>query len=188
VRRHFWLTVGSAGLAFVIQIALDFIPVVGLIATTLMIMVLWGGVDWLYLKLARGQPAAFGDTFAGFARAFVPLMALSVLTMVLVPIGLLLCVLPGIYLMAVWMLFPALLIMDKRMDFWPAMELSRRMVHKHFWPVIGLLAVTFLVFFAGLLLCVVGLFLTMAVSNAAIIYAYEDLFCDRAGPSHRASQ
>ena len=74
------------------------------------------------------------------------------------------------------MLFPTLLIMDKKMDFWPAMELSRKVVNQHLWPVLGLLGISFLIFLGGVLLCVVGSFVTLAIANAAIIYAYEDLF------------
>jgi uncharacterized membrane protein len=179
VKRHFWLTVGTSSAAFLLQLLVEFIPILGWILSTVFIMVLWGGVDWLFLKLARGQPASFGDMFSGFSTAFVPLMLLSVITMTLVPMGCLLCVVPGLYLMAVWMLFPVLLIMDKRMDFWPAMELSRKMVHKHFWQVFGFMMMTLLIFFAGVLLLGVGIFLTAAITNGAFIYAYEDLFGPR---------
>jgi hypothetical protein len=176
VRNRFWLTVGSVTVAFILQMVVEVVPVAGWIAGTLLAMVLWGGVDWLYLKALRQEPATFGDTFSGFSRAFVPLLILSVITMTLVPMGLLLCVLPGVYLMAIWMLFPALLIMDKKMDFWPAMELSRKMVNKHFWPVIWLMLATFVISFAGLLLLLVGVFITLAIGTAAIVAAYEDLF------------
>jgi hypothetical protein len=176
VKQHFWLTVGTAFLAFVLQTLVELVPCIGPMITTVFAMVLWAGVDWLYLKLARGQPATFGDMFSGFRRALVPLMIFSVLTMVLVTMGIFLCLAPGLYLMTVWMMFPTLLIMDKGMDFWPAMELSRKMVHKHFWPVFGLLMVSLVLFFAGLLLLVVGVFVMLAISTAAIVYAYEDIF------------
>ncbi len=176
MRRHFWLTAGTVSLAFVMQIVVELVPLLGWMAVTVLAMVLWGGVDWLLLKLARGQPACFGDMFSGFSTAFMPLMLLSVITMTLTPMGLLLCVLPGIYLMAIWTLFPALLIMDRKMDFWPAMELSRQVVHKCFWPVIGLAVVCLLLFLAGLLCVGIGVFVTLPWTSAAVIYAYEDLF------------
>ncbi len=184
VASRFWLTVGTLTVAFLLQIVVESIPLLGWIAGTLLAMVLWGGVDWLYLKTLRGQPASFGDTFAGFSRAFVPLMLYSVITMTVVPMGLLLCIAPGLYLMAIWMMFPALLIMDKGMDFWPAMELSRKMVHKHFGPVFGLLLVCFVIGFGGVLLCVVGVFVTLAITSAAMVVAYEELF----GPRPAISQ
>jgi len=179
VKRHLWLTVAPASLALVLQLLVEFIPLLGWMLTTVFAMVLWGGVDWLVLKLARGQPASFGDMFAGFTRALVPLLILSVITMVLVPMGLILCLAPGLYLMAIWMLFPVLLIMDKGMDFWPAMELSRKVVHKHFWPVFAFLMLSFVVFLGGLLLLGVGIFLTTGLTTAATIYAYEDIFGER---------
>ena len=184
VWSRFWLTVGTVTVAFLLQVVVEVIPVVGWIAGTLLAMVLWGGVDWLYLKTLRKEPACFGDTFSGFSQAFVPLMILSVITMTLVPMGLILCLVPGLYLMAIWMLFPALLIMDKQMEFWPAMELSRKMVNKHFWPIFGLMMVTFVISVAGLLLLLVGVFITLAIGTASIVAAYEDLF----GPQPAAGQ
>ncbi len=181
VTNHFWLTVGSSALALVLQIAVEVIPLLGWVATTLFAMVLWGGVDWLFLKLARGQPASFADTFSGFSRALVPLLVLGVITMTLVPIGFLFCLAPGVYLMAIWMLFPALLIMDKGMEFWPAMELSRKVVQRHPWAFVWFVVVIFLVFFAGFLACGVGAFVTLAITNAAIVYAYEDIFNPNGG-------
>jgi hypothetical protein len=179
VMRHFGLAVGASAVVFVLVIAVSFIP----IASTLLLFVVCGGLDLLFLKLARGQPAGFGDVFAGFTLAFVPLMLVSVITGVLMPVGLLFCLLPGIYLMVVWMMFPPLLILDKKMDFWPAMELSRKMVHKHFWQVFGLWLVTLVLFLLGGLLLCVGVFIAMPVTTAAIVYAYEDIFGPRPGPS-----
>jgi uncharacterized membrane protein len=68
------------------------------------------------------------------------------------------------------------LVMDKRMDFWPAMELSRKMVTKHWWGIFGFLILCLLVGILGLLACCVGVIVAMAVTEAALMYAYEDIF------------
>jgi hypothetical protein len=48
--------------------------------------------------------------------------------------------LPGIYL-GVGYVFALPLVIDKKMDFWPAMEVSRRVVHHHWWSTFALVIV-----------------------------------------------
>jgi uncharacterized membrane protein len=119
------------------------------------------------------------DAFAGFSLALVPLMLASIVVQLLTFVGLLLCILPGIYLFVAWWSFTSLLILDKKLDFWPAMELSRKVVHKHWWQVFGLVIVMMLVSLAGALALFIGLFITTPIAVAASVYAYEDIFGDR---------
>lgn len=173
VRGNFWLAVGATALVVVLVWAASFVPVLG---SLLFNYVLLGGLDWMFLKLARGQKAELADAFVGFGPMFVPLMLFSLVGQLLTILGLVLCIIPGVYAMVVWLLFPTLLILDKGMDFWPAMELSRKVVHRHFWPVFGLALICALLMLAGVLAAVVGLFVAMPIATAAIVYAYEDLF------------
>lgn len=80
-----------------------------------------------------------------------------------------------IYLQISWTFAPAL-ILDKRLEFWPAMELSRRGVARSFFPVLGLMILCWLITVAGLLLLCLGLFLALPIATASMAYAYEDLF------------
>jgi hypothetical protein len=68
------------------------------------------------------------------------------------------------------------LIIDKRLDFWPAMELSRKVVHRHFWPMAALIGCVVAVGMSGLLVFLVGVFLTLPLAVALCVYAYEDVF------------
>jgi uncharacterized membrane protein len=149
------------------------LPIVGALLFTYVIL---GGLDWLFLKLVRGQQAEVADAFAGFGPRFIPLMIFSLIVQLAAFVGFLLLILPGIYVMVVWMLFPSLLIMDKGLDFWPAMELSRKVVQHHFWKVLGLTLLCVLLTLAGTLACVIGLFVAFPVATAAVVYAYEELF------------
>ena len=90
-------------------------------------------------------------------------------------VGLVLCVLPGIYL-AVGYTFALPLIIDKKYDFWTAMEVSRRVANRHWWTLFGLVLVLFLLNIIGLLACFVGWIVTAPLTVAAIQYAYEDVF------------
>jgi uncharacterized membrane protein len=88
---------------------------------------------------------------------------------------LLICLIPVTYLAVSWK-FTLPLIIDRQMDFWSAMEASRKMVSKHWWQVFGLVILVGLVNVAGLLLCCVGILLTLPIGFGALMYAYETIF------------
>lgn len=162
--RHFWLIVGAYF-------------VLGLVASTVPLIrgVCMGGLYFLLLKLIRGERARFGDAFAGFSLAFLPLFLAGLVSGLLTAIGLLLCLVPGIYLAVAWV-FTLPLVIDKKLDFWPAMELSRKVVTRHWWVILGLLLVNFLVILVGLAVCCIGVYVALPVAFGALAYAYEDIF------------
>jgi len=87
----------------------------------------------------------------------------------------LVCFVPLIFLTVNWM-FTLPLIMDKGMDFWPAMQTSWKMVRKHWWQLFGLILLVGLINLGGFLLCCVGLLFSMPLGIAAMMYAYESIF------------
>ena len=180
LKEHFWLLVGASALVFAISLAIEFIPFVGQVASRVLSLALWGGLDWLFLKLIRGEPADISDVFAGFRVSFLQLVLGGIVTSTLILVGLLLCILPGIYLAVAWLGFSPLLIMDKRLDFWPALELSRRVVTQNWWTIFALFLLTLLIVIAGVLAFGVGLFVALPLATGAMVYAYEDIFNPRA--------
>jgi len=164
VKSDFWPIVGASAVAYLI------IGALGIIAGPVM-----GGVYYYFLKRIRGQRVEFGDIFSGFTLAFLQLFLVALIAGILQTIGFFLCVIPGIYLMVAW-IFAVPLVIDKKMDFWPAMELSRKVVNKVWWPVFGLLVLLWLIGMLGVVLCCVGIFVAFPVIVASLAYAYEDLF------------
>ena len=61
------------------------------------------------------------------------------------------------------------------------MELSRKVVTKHWWPCFGLLLLAGLIGLLGFLGCVVGIFFTLPIAVGATAYAYLDIFCAELG-------
>ena len=171
VFARFWLTFGASFIIFVISFILSGIPFGSLILG----YVFFGGLYWLFLRLARGEPADLGDAFAGFSLAFVPLMLFSIVGQLLFQVGLCCFILPGIYLIVSWMFAP-LLIMDRKLDFWDAMEVSRKVVTRHWWILFALFLLSLLLMLAGVLVLCVGFFIAMPITTAATVYAYEDIF------------
>ena len=177
VRDNFWLLAGATAITLLIASVLWFVPALGIPAAVFLALVFQGGLQWLFLRRVRGEPADIGDVFAGFRLAFVPLLLAGLVVHVLVGIGLALCIVPGIYLLVSWRMFVPLLIVDKGLEFWPAMELSRKVVTKHWWPCFGLLLLAGLIGLLGFLGCVVGIFFTLPIAVGATAYSYLDIFC-----------
>lgn len=167
IKRDFWLLVGASFVAGLIQ----GLGIIGFILGGPMM----GGLYGLYLKKIRGQPASFEDAFVGFSVAFVPLMLAYIVSGLLGFLGLLFCLVPGIYLLVAWC-FAVPLVFDKHLDFWEAMEVSRKVVSRHWWGMFWFLLVCGLLIIGGLFACCVGIFVTTALAQAATLYAYEDIF------------
>jgi hypothetical protein len=177
VRDNPGLTIGGTLLVMLVSFGLAMLPVIGLLAIFIN-PVLFGGLAYTFTRRIRGDVPSVGDAFCGFSLAFLQLGLAGLVSALLICVGLLLCVLPGIYL-AVGYTFALPLVIDKKYDFWAAMEVSRRVVHKQWWTLFGLLIVAFLINVIGILACFVGWIVAAPVSVAAIMYAYEDLFGQR---------
>lgn len=136
---------------------------------------LMGGLYAYYLKLIRGQSAQLSDAFSGFTVALGPLLLLGLIKALLETVGLAICVLPGIYLAVAWG-FAVPLMMDRRMDAWAVMELSRKVVSRHWFTILGLVLVNGIVAALGILACCIGEFVTVPLAFISLMYAYEDIF------------
>ena len=82
----------------------------------------------------------------------------------------------GFAYLAVGWAFTLPLVADKRMDFWPAMSLSRRMVSKHWWMVFFTFFVGGIIAMLGVLGCIVGVFVTMCITMGMSSHLYERIF------------
>jgi uncharacterized membrane protein len=178
MQDHMGVLVGATVLGWLITVGLAFVPVLGWVVG----IVLVGGLDYLFIRCIRGEAVQVGDIFDGFNLAFLHLTLAGLVKWLLTSLGLALCILPGIYL-AVGYVFALPLVIDKKMEFWPAMEVSRQVVHRHWWSTLGLLIVLALIVAVGFLACLVGALITVPLASAALMYVYEDLFGSEAPSS-----
>ncbi len=170
VRSDYWSIVGVTTLVLLL-IPVACSTLVGIIVAG----PLMGGLWLYYLKKIRGEPATMGTAFSGFSIAFLQLLLAALVPPVLILIGFFCLILPGIYLAVAW-IFTRALVIDKRLNFGPAMKLSRKTISKHWWKFFGFILVLGLLNLAGSLCCFVGSFVTIPISIAALVYAYEDIF------------
>jgi uncharacterized membrane protein len=64
---------------------------------------------------------------------------------------------------------------DKRLDFWPAMQASHAVVKNDYFGFTMFLLVLGLINLLGILCCIVGIFITMPITIAASTVAYKEL-------------
>jgi hypothetical protein len=180
LKANFWPLVGSTFVLFVVMMIAQSIPLIGLLVSLLLTGVFYGGLYLYYLKKIRGQSAELGDVFSGFSLAFLPLMLATLVSSLLTMVGLLLLILPGIYL-AISYAFTYMLVIDKRLEFWAAMEVSRRVITAQWFRVFALILLGGIIAALGVIGLFIGVFVTIPILVGAVAYAYEDLCNPSAG-------
>jgi hypothetical protein len=166
----FWAVVGVTALNLLVLACANSVMVGIVVAGPI-----FGGLQWYLLKRVRGEQALLSDSFAGFTTGFLQLMLGYIVISLLGTLGLILCLLPGIYLLVAWQ-FALLLTIEKKMDFWPAMEVSRKVITREWWSFFAFAIVGWLLNLVGALCCVVGFFVTMPWTLLAMVCLYEDRF------------
>jgi hypothetical protein len=78
-KSHFLPLVGVTLLILAVQFAIAIVPILGSFAGLFLNGVFYGGLYYFYLGKMRGEPREIGDAFAGFSKAFMPLMLASLL-------------------------------------------------------------------------------------------------------------
>ncbi|MBU4366142.1 MAG: hypothetical protein KKF10_03325 [Verrucomicrobia bacterium] len=144
------------------------------------------GMAWMALVLVdRKEPKPqMGDVFKGFdyfLQSFlfylvwgVIMLAVSFVT--LIPcIGTLVVIVVSIALNTALM-FGLFLIVDKKMEFWPASMLSLNVVKPNFFPLLGLLVVAGLIGQVGSIACGIGVIVTMPITVCILAVAYRNVF------------
>jgi uncharacterized membrane protein len=134
---------------------------------------LFVGFHLFCMKKLFGRRAEFADLFTGF-NFFVPSLVASLLIGLLVGVGVLFCIIPGLVIAAMYK-FVYLFILDKRMDFWPAMQASHAVVKNDYFGFTLFLLAMIGVDILGVLCLVVGIFVALPVTVAAITVAYRDV-------------
>ena len=125
------------------------------------------------MKKLMGRPAEFGDLFKGF-NFFIPTLVASLLIGLFTFIGALACLVGALVVGAMYK-FTYLFIVDKRMDFWPAMQASHAVVKNDYFGFTMFMLLAILVNVLGVLCCLVGVLVSMPVTVAAITVAYKEI-------------
>lgn len=115
----------------------------------------------------------FSKFFDGF-NYFIPLLIYSVISSIFIFIGVFALVIPAIYLSVAYA-FSIFFIVFHKLDFWQAMEYSRKIITKKWWSFFGLFLVLGLLNAVGAFFMLIGVLFTLPFSYCVIYAAYEDI-------------
>lgn len=142
-------------------------------------------IEWLISTLINMGLTAFflraHDDVAGVSleslwhpHPFWKYFAATLLVVLVVALGMLLLIVPGIIFLLMF-LFTTFIVIDRNLGPIEAMKESRRITSGHRWKLLGLILLATLINLAGLLALVVGLLVTIPVTVLAFTYAYRFL-------------
>ena len=124
---------------------------------------------WPFIKLLiEAAKAGTGSPPTGIPELGITFFAGNI-------IGLLIIVIPTTYLAISWA-YSMVLIVDRKMNFWPAMELSRKTVTKHWFQIFFFLITIGLISFLGIVTCGLGLFVTIPLAMTMLAASYVHIF------------
>ena len=124
-------------------------------------------------KVANDEPRKFADFFQGFNNMGQLSMAMIV-SLFLVMIGFICLIVPGIYLGVAYM-FVVPLIALGRLEFWDAMETSRKVITKNWWWFLLMGIVAGIIGSMGQILLYVGMIVTMPIQYCIYYAAFEGI-------------
>jgi uncharacterized membrane protein len=161
--------IAYAILYLIISVMAAFIP----FAPILISGPLLAGFYLVSYRISRGEVYEFGEFFRGF-DFFVQLLLYSLISGIFIALGILALVIPGIYLAVSYSFAPMFIVFGK-MEFWDAMEYSRKLITKNWWSIFGLILLIVLINLAGVLLLFVGVLFTIPLSYCILYAAFEDI-------------
>jgi len=144
------------------------------VVTEVVSMLFIAGLLFMGIRHVVGDKVSWKMIFHGFSFTG-KIIVVSLLQFILVTIGFLLLILPGIYLVVGYaMAIP--LIVDKNLSPWQALETSRKAVHKVWWKVAALYIVMSLIFLVAAIPLGIGLIWAWPMMMVAAGVVYHRLF------------
>jgi uncharacterized membrane protein len=159
--------VGLSGSGWVIQIAVE-------LALLAVIYPFMAGIFMMGVRRSVDLTVSFNEVFAYFAY-ISPLIVAGVLMSILVTLGFMILIIPGIYL-AVAYIFTVPLIVDRNLSAWQAMETSRKAVTQHWFRFFAVMLCLIIIIFISMIPFGIGLIWTYPMMIAVMGILYRDTF------------
>lgn len=136
--------------------------------------ILVAGLMQMALSKIDGGPVEMGDLFGGFGQ-FVPMLIGNSLTTLALFIGLLLCLVPGFYLIGAFAFVP-ILVVRQRLGGVEAISASWEVLRPHAFSMFGLIFVLGLLIILGVVACLVGVLFAVPVYAVTLAIHYRAFF------------
>lgn len=134
----------------------------------------FAGILMIGIRRAADQPIDFSRVFGYFACS-LPLIVTGVVMTLLIYLGALLLLLPGIYLGIAYLLAMPLVV-ERGLSPWQALEASRKAITQHWFKVFGLVLLLSVIIGISALPLGIGLIWSLPLSVTAIGVLYRDIF------------
>ncbi len=126
------------------------------------------------LEIAENKSPSFADFFDGFKK-YLPILLVTVISGVLVFLGFIFILIPGIYL-AVCYSFALIFVVEYDLNPWAALETSRKVIQKKWFAFFGFVIVLGGIdFFAAFFLWGLPAIVTNPFTSCTLIAAFEDI-------------
>lgn len=130
------------------------------------------GVTRSFLQIIRKQELTLADNFKTTPGEAFSIVMASIMMQLMIIAGLIIFIVPGIYLAFRYMFVPMIL-MDKKNSVSDAFTLSTKMTKGVKWDLLGFMFASFAVMYAGLLALFVGVFVTIPIAMLGYYFLYD---------------
>lgn len=152
-------------------------PVVGLLIQLVVALIIYpmsAGILMMGIHQVSGKPVSIGMMFSYYEQTLRLFLLYLVMT-VMIGIGLVLLILPGIYLAVAYAMALPLLI-EKQMGVWDALETSRKALSKRWFTVFALFILLGILVAVSALPLGIGLIWTIPLSVTVLGVVYKTIF------------
>ncbi|TRO35542.1 hypothetical protein EQ832_17345 [Pseudomonas sp. ALS1131] len=132
------------------------------------------GINMVGIRRAADQPLSFNEIFSHFGRT-VPLIITAVVMMLLIYLGMILLLIPGIYLGVAYLLAVPQVV-ERGLSPWQALEASRKAITQHWFKVFGLFIVLGLIVMVSAIPLGIGLVWSIPLMVVAMGVLYRTIF------------
>ncbi len=134
------------------------------------------GTTYIYAKLGRDESITLSDLFSQFSfKKLFKLLIAMILWYLVIVIGFLLFILPGIYL-GLRLIFVPILIVDKDCGIFEAFSISSEMTNGAKLDILFYQIVGFILVILGLIALIIGAFVAGFAVFIGFMYIYNDLY------------
>lgn len=167
-KRRPWYLLGLT-----IAVTVLFAVSIGNMVATALSSIVYAGYLIILIKHYRGEAFVFDDLFMSDKR-WIYFAFLAIIKGILILIGLICFIVPGVYLAVRW-IFAEYLVIDQGMRPLEALRESSRLTEGHRWHLFLYSVVAVLLLLLGLLCLLVGFFVAMTVLLVATFVLYEEV-------------
>lgn len=162
-----------------IQPVLILIGILGMAYGVLLSGPIGYSVDWVFLKAVRREKIEIKDMLSVFERNYWNAVLACIITAVIIIIGIIMLIVPGI-IFACRLAFVPYLVIDRKMEAMEALKTSWEMTKGHGWKIflIGLLG--FFIVIAGLIVLFFGIIISIMWISTAMAVLYHDVSNEKA--------